>query len=201
MSYLTLTFLGMLLVAQSCFAIPRPDAESAASHHEFNKDNKLYKATLAAFVKFAVPLGEHYGDILEKVAEDLKNHEEAAKYEVQIKHLEDLAKGSEHLKADCDEKTLLNIVKLKSDLIGANKPSDDAVKPNFIRELFDKDGGKEFVEEFRKNLIEFFDGFDDAFEEYSKDLSEEEKAEHSDFLKWFKAYKEADGAEARFEKF
>uniref|UniRef100_A0A1A9VYZ6 Uncharacterized protein n=1 Tax=Glossina austeni TaxID=7395 RepID=A0A1A9VYZ6_GLOAU len=50
-------------------------------------------------------------------------------------------------------------------------------------------------------MVEFFDGFDDAFEAYAKDLSEEEKADHEDFLKWFKEFKEADGFVNQFEKF
>ncbi|KAL9925383.1 uncharacterized protein ACN2A1_012747 [Glossina fuscipes fuscipes] len=201
MSYVTLTFVGVLLVLQLCFAIPKPDADSSASHHEFNTDNKLYKATLEAFVKIAIPLGEQYGDVLEKVLEDLKAHEEAANYETQIEHLEELVKGAKHLKGDSDDETLHNILKLESDVAGAQEKSKKSSKPHLVHDLFEKDGGKDFLEVFRKDFVEFFDGFDDAFEEYAKDLSEEEKADHEDFLKWFKEFKEADGFDKQFEKF
>uniref|UniRef100_A0A1B0GGH2 Uncharacterized protein n=1 Tax=Glossina morsitans morsitans TaxID=37546 RepID=A0A1B0GGH2_GLOMM len=201
MSYITLSFLGMLLVLQLCFAIPKPDADSPASHHEFNTDNKLYKATLEQFVKVAIPLGEQYGDVLEKVLEDLKAHEEAANYETQIEHLQELIKGAKHLKGDSDDETLRNILKLESDLAGAQAASKKASDPHLVHDLFEKDGGKEYLEKFRKSMGEFFDGFDDAFEEYAKDLSEEEKADHEDFLKWFKEFKEADDFPYQFEKF
>ncbi|KAL9927167.1 uncharacterized protein ACN427_008412 [Glossina fuscipes fuscipes] len=201
MSYVTLTFVGVLVVLQLCFAIPKPDADSSASHHEFNTDNKLYKATLEAFVKIAIPLGEQYGDVLEKVLEDLKAHEEAANYETQIEHLEELVKGAKHLKGDSDDETLRNILKLESDVAGAQEKSKKSSKPHLVHDLFEKDGGKDFLEVFRKDFVEFFDGFDDAFEEYVKDLSEEEKADHEVFLKWFKEFKEADGFDKQFEEF
>uniref|UniRef100_A0A1A9VYZ5 Uncharacterized protein n=1 Tax=Glossina austeni TaxID=7395 RepID=A0A1A9VYZ5_GLOAU len=201
MGYVTLSFVGMLLVLQLCFAIPKPDADSPASRHEFNTDNKLYKATLEQFVKVAIPLGEQYGHLLEKVLEDLKAHEEAANYETQIKHLEELVKASKHLKGDSDDETLHNILKLESDVVGAHEESKKSSKHHLVHDLFDKAGAKKFLEEFHKDFTEFFDGFDDAFEEYAKDLSDEEKADHEDFLKWFKEFKEADDFDNRFEKF
>ncbi|KAL9927168.1 uncharacterized protein LOC119633924 [Glossina fuscipes] len=201
MIYVTLTFLAQLLVLQPCFAIPKPDAESPASHHEFNTDNKLYKATLEAFVKTAIPLGEQYGNVLEKVLEDLKAHEEAANYETQIEHLEELVKGAKHLKGDSDDETLRNILKLESDVAGAQEASKKSPNPHLVHDLFEKDGGKEHIEKFHKSVVEFFADFDDSFEEYAKDLSEGEKADHEDFLKWFKEFKEADGFANQFEKF
>uniref|UniRef100_A0A1B0AD86 Uncharacterized protein n=1 Tax=Glossina pallidipes TaxID=7398 RepID=A0A1B0AD86_GLOPL len=201
MSSVTLSFVGMLLVLPLCFAIPKPDADSPASHHEFNTDNKLYKATLEQFVKVAIPLGEQYGHLLEKVLEDLKAHEEAANYETQIEHLEKLVKACKHLKGDSDDETLHNILKLESDVAGAQEESKKSPNHHLVRDLFDKDGAKTFLDEFHKDFTEFFDGFDDAFEEYAKDLSEEEKADHEDFLKWFKEFKEADGFDKKFEKF
>uniref|UniRef100_A0A1A9VYZ3 Uncharacterized protein n=1 Tax=Glossina austeni TaxID=7395 RepID=A0A1A9VYZ3_GLOAU len=66
MSYVTLTFLGMLLV-QLCFTIPRTDAESPASRYEFNTNNKLYKTTIKTLVKIAIPLIERCSVLLEKV--------------------------------------------------------------------------------------------------------------------------------------
>uniref|UniRef100_D3TN75 Hypothetical conserved protein n=1 Tax=Glossina morsitans morsitans TaxID=37546 RepID=D3TN75_GLOMM len=191
MSYVTLTFFGMLLVLQSCFA----------SHHEYNTDNKFYKATTKALVKVAIPLSERYSEVLEKVVEDLKAHEEAPKYEHQIEHLEKLIKGFKHIKADSDEEILQNIIGLKNDGAGAQEPSNESSNPHLVRDLFEKDGGKELAEEIRKDFVEFFDGFDDAFEEYAKELSEEEKAEHEDFLKWFKEFKEADAFEKKLDKF
>uniref|UniRef100_A0A1A9W3X1 Uncharacterized protein n=1 Tax=Glossina brevipalpis TaxID=37001 RepID=A0A1A9W3X1_9MUSC len=185
----------------SCFAIPSPDAESPASHHEFNKDNKLYKATLKAFAEFVAPLGERYAELLEKIEEDLKANEEAAKFEKYLKHLDNLIDGVKHLKADDSEETLHKIVELTHDLVALNHPNDDAKNRKLVAELFDKDSGKKFVEEFRKNMVEFFDGFDDACEEYVKDLSEEEKAEHKDFLKWFKELKETEDHDKKFVEF
>uniref|UniRef100_A0A240SX19 Secreted protein n=1 Tax=Glossina morsitans morsitans TaxID=37546 RepID=A0A240SX19_GLOMM len=122
MSYVTLTFIGIFLMLQSCFAIPRPDVESSASHHDFNTDNTLYKPTLRGLVK----LGEQCGDVLEKVVDDLKAHEEAPKYEHQIEHLRKLIEGFKHLKVHCDEETLHNILKLKDDISGAQEPNKDS---------------------------------------------------------------------------
>ncbi|KAI9585171.1 uncharacterized protein LOC119633825 [Glossina fuscipes] len=191
MSYVTLTFLGMLLVLQSCFA----------SHHEYNTDNKLYKETAKALVEIAIPLSERYCEVLEKVVEDLKAHEEAPKYEHQIEHLEKLIEGFKHIKADTDEEILQNIIALKDDGAGAQEPSNESSNPHLVRDLFEKDGGKELAEEIRKDFVEFFDGFDDAFEKYAKEMSEEEKAEHEDFLKCFKEFKESDNFEKKLEKF
>ncbi|KAL9925386.1 uncharacterized protein ACN2A1_012762 [Glossina fuscipes fuscipes] len=201
MNYLTLTLLGMLLVLQSCFAIPTADAESAAAHHEFNTDHKLYKSVIKTLIEIAIPLSGRYSDVLEKVVEDLKAHEEAPKYAHQIEHLENLIKGIKHIKADSDEEILQNILDLKDEMSGAQEPSNESSNPHLVHDLFEKDGGKELVEEIHKDFVEFFDGFDDAVEKYAEDMSEKEKRDHNDFLKWFKEFKEADCFGKRLDKF
>uniref|UniRef100_A0A240SX14 Uncharacterized protein n=1 Tax=Glossina morsitans morsitans TaxID=37546 RepID=A0A240SX14_GLOMM len=201
MNYLTLTFLGMLLLLQTCFAIPRPDAESPASHYEFNTDDKLYKNTIKTLVEIAIPLSARGIVLLQRVLEDLKAHEEAPKFAHQIEHLKNLIKSIKHIKADSDEKILRNIVGLKNDLAGAQKPSKESSNPHLVRDLVKKDGGKELAGDLRKHLVQFFDGFVDAIEEYAKGMSEEQKDHHKDFLKWFKEFKNAHSYGKRLDTF
>uniref|UniRef100_A0A1B0AD84 Uncharacterized protein n=1 Tax=Glossina pallidipes TaxID=7398 RepID=A0A1B0AD84_GLOPL len=59
----------------------------------------------------------------------------------------------------------------------------------------------ELAEELRRHFVEFFDGFDATVKEYAKDMSEEQKADHEDFLKWFTEFKKIDGFGRQLDKF
>uniref|UniRef100_A0A1A9VYZ7 Uncharacterized protein n=1 Tax=Glossina austeni TaxID=7395 RepID=A0A1A9VYZ7_GLOAU len=183
---LKLIFLGMLLLFQSCFSIDKPAAE-------FNRDNKLYKATVEALINFAKPLREQYVVLLEEVVEDLKANKEKSKYEDQIKHMEKSIKDFQDIKGDTDEETLQKIIKLKRGVINAEEPSKEGSNVTVISEVFQQDGGKELAEDLRSDFADFIVGFNRAFKAYVEELSEKEKANHEDLIKWVKELQETDG--------
>lgn len=148
-----------------------------------------------------MPLREQYVTLLEEVVEDLKANEEASKYEQQIEHMEQLIKDFQDVKADTDEETLRNILKLKDGVIDAGEPSKDWSNVTVISELFKQDGGKELAEELRNDFAEFIVGFNHGFKEYVEELSEEQKADHEEFLKWVKELQETDGFDNQAKKF
>uniref|UniRef100_A0A1A9UTU9 Uncharacterized protein n=1 Tax=Glossina austeni TaxID=7395 RepID=A0A1A9UTU9_GLOAU len=182
MSYLTLTFLGILLVALS----PLPSAVDA---QKFNTKNKLYKGTVAAFVNFATQWGKRYGKVLDKVIEDLKAEGKGAENAGGIEHLKEIAELSKHLRAGSDDETLRRIMNFDEDESDIQEIIDSFADPNHVLTLVYKDG-KDTVQEFYMTMLKFFDAFGKALEEFTKDMSEKEKAEHKEFLEWFKKYEE-----------
>uniref|UniRef100_D3TRR4 Gmfb8e n=1 Tax=Glossina morsitans morsitans TaxID=37546 RepID=D3TRR4_GLOMM len=181
MSYLTLTFLGILLVAQS----PLPSSVNA---QKFNTKNKLYKGTVAAFVNFATQWGKRYGKVLDRVIEDLKA--EGKENAGGIEHLKEIAELSKHLRAGSDDETLRNIMNFDGNEADLKEIIDSFADPEHVVTLAYKDG-KDTVQEFYITMLKFFDAFGKALEEFTRDMSDKEKAEHKEFLEWFKKYEVA----------
>ncbi|KAL9924972.1 uncharacterized protein ACN2A1_010292 [Glossina fuscipes fuscipes] len=186
MSYLTLTFLGIVLVTQSYFVTSKP---WPVDDQKFDRNNKLYKGTLAKFVNFATQWGERYGKVLDRVVEDLEAEGKGRQNADEVEHLKEIADLSKHLKAGSDDETLRNIMDLDEEESGIKQLMEKYSNLDHVLALVYKDG-KDTVTDFYKNLLKFFDGFNKALEEFTKNMSEEEKAQHKHFLEWFKKYEE-----------
>uniref|UniRef100_A0A1B0FPH6 Uncharacterized protein n=1 Tax=Glossina morsitans morsitans TaxID=37546 RepID=A0A1B0FPH6_GLOMM len=186
MSYRTLTFFGILLVIQSHFVTPKP---SPVDDNKFDTNNKLYKGTLAAFINFATQWGQRYSQVLEKVIEDLKAEGKDHENVDEIEQLQEIAELSKHLKGDSDEETLHNIMDFDEEETDTDEILEQYADMDHVLALVYKDG-KDVVKKFYRNLVKFVHSFSKALEEYTKDMSEEEKAEHQHFFEWFKNFEE-----------
>uniref|UniRef100_A0A1A9ZFF3 Uncharacterized protein n=1 Tax=Glossina pallidipes TaxID=7398 RepID=A0A1A9ZFF3_GLOPL len=186
MSYRTLAFFGILLVVQSHFVTPE---RSPVDDHKFDTNNKLYKGTLAAFVKFATQWGQRYGQVIEKVIEDLKAEGKGHENVDEIEQLQEIVELSKHLKGDSDDETLHNIMDFDEEEINTDEILEQYADMDHILALVYKDG-KDVVKEFYRNLVKFVHGFSKALEKYTKDMSEEERAEHKQFFEWFNKFEE-----------
>uniref|UniRef100_A0A1A9V4U7 Cathepsin propeptide inhibitor domain-containing protein n=1 Tax=Glossina austeni TaxID=7395 RepID=A0A1A9V4U7_GLOAU len=186
MSYRTLTFFGILLVVQSHFVTPKPSTDD---DRKFDTNNKLYKGTLAAFNNFATQWGQRYSKVLEKVIEDLKDEGKGHENVDEIEQLQEIVELSKHLKADSDDETLHNIIDLDEEETDTDEIIQQYGDMDHVLTLVYKDG-KDTVKGFYRNLVKFVHGFNKALEDYTKDMSEEEKAEHKHFFEWFKKFEE-----------
>uniref|UniRef100_D3TRD5 Gmfb8d n=1 Tax=Glossina morsitans morsitans TaxID=37546 RepID=D3TRD5_GLOMM len=191
----------LILTVQNCLAIPVSDTDST-DKEQLNEHNKLFELTLNKFVAFNADLGKVCNEYRSMTFKELEKNNDLKDRELMEREHEKFVKSLEKLEeATTTDDKLMHIAKLQREIISSVKHLEDPDADEETKNLIEKYHVKGFFEKLYAFYFEFYEGFENAFNEYISELNETQKEEQKELLNWFKDFDQETKWLPKTEKF